>query len=111
MNILLAQASVPTGSGIAAFLPILLIGLIFYFLILRPQANKRKKHENTISNLKKGEKIITRGGIYGTIVSFQGKNNSKISIDVGSGIKFNIARSYIAGLADNAENESPDTNS
>ena len=98
------------GSGIATFLPILLIGLIFYLLILRPQAKQRKQHETTLADLKKGDKIITRGGLYGKIVNFNGKNDSKVTIDAGSGVKLNIARSYIAGLANNSENEKPDTN-
>ena len=108
MELLIAQDSVLPGSGIAAFLPILLIGLIFYLLILRPQSKQRKQHENALSELKKGDKIITRGGLYGKIVNFQGKNNSKVIIDAGSGVKLNIARSYIADLANNSTNENPD---
>jgi len=108
LELLIAQDSVLPGSGIAAFLPILLIGLIFYLLILRPQSKQRKQHENALSELKKGDKIITRGGLYGKIVNFQGKNNSKVIIDAGSGVKLNIARSYIADLANNSTNENPD---
>ena len=111
MNFLFAQNFANQGSGIAAFLPILLIGLIFYLLILRPQSKQRKKHETAIAELKKGDKIITRGGLYAKIVSFQGNNNSKVTIDAGSGVKLIIARSYIAGLANNKENEKPSTDS
>lgn len=111
MELLLAQTNGQAGSGIAAFLPIILIGLIFYLLILRPQTKQRKNHENSLSKLKKGDKILTRGGIYGTIVSFQGKNDNKVLIDAGSGIKLNIARSYIAGLANNNDDEISETNS
>ncbi len=109
MELLLAQSNGQTGSGIAAFLPIILIGLIFYLLILRPKSKQRKQHADSLAQLKKGDKIITRGGIYGKIVSFQGKNKNKVSIDVGTGVKLNIARSYIAGLANN-NNEIPDNN-
>ena len=108
MNILFAQNSEQTGAGILGFLPIILIGLIFYFLILRPQTKQRKKHENDLSNLEKGDKIITRGGLYGKIVNFQGKNDSIITIDAGSSVKLNIARSYIAGLANKDENKNPE---
>ena len=106
MNILVAQSIAQPGSGIAAFLPILLIGLIFYLLILRPQSNQRKKHEKALAELKKGDKIITRGGLYGKIVNFQGKTDNKVTIDAGSGVKLNISRSYIVGLDKNNENES-----
>ena len=110
MDIIHAQNSVQSGSGILGFVPIILIGVIFYFLILRPQTKQRKQHENALSNLKKGDKIITRGGIYGKIINFQGKNESKVTIDAGSNIKLSIGRSYIVGLASNKENENLDTN-
>ena len=109
MNILFAQSpNASAGSGIAAFLPFILMGLIIYFLIIRPQSKQRKQHDSTIAGLKKGDKILTRGGLYGKIVNFQGKNDNKVTIDAGSGVKLNISRSYIAGLAGNSENEKPD---
>ena len=109
MNILSAQSiNAPTGSGIAAFLPFILMGLIIYFLIIRPQSKQRKQHDTTIAELKKGDKILTRGGLYGKIVNFQGENDNKVTIDAGSGVKLNISRPYIAGLASNIENEKPD---
>ena len=111
MEFLLAQTNGQTGSGIAAFLPIILIGLIFYLLILRPQSKQRKQQADSLAQLKKSDKILTRGGIYGKIVSFQGKNDNKVTIDVGSGIKLNIARSYIAGPANKNDDELPDSNS
>ena len=110
MHILLAQNNGQPASGILGFLPIVLIGFVFYLLILRPQFKQKKQHENALSNLKKGDKIITRGGLYGKIVNFQGKNDSKVTIDAGSGVKLNIARSYIVGLENNTENEKPNTN-
>ena len=111
MEFLFAQTNGQTGSGIAAFLPIILIGLIFYLLILRPQSKQRKQQAESLSQLKKGDKILTRGGIYAKIVSFQGKNDNKATIDVGSGIKLNIARSYIAGPANKNDDKIPDSNS
>ena len=110
MNILLAQNDGQTASGILGFLPIILIGVVFYLFILRPQFKQKKQHENALSELKKGDKIITRGGLYGKIVNFSGKNDSKVTINAGSDVKLNIARSYIVGLANNSENEKPDTN-
>ena len=110
MHILLAQSNGQPASGILGFLPIILIGFIFYLFILRPQFKQRKQHENTLSELKKGDKIITRGGLYGKIVNFQGKNDSKVIIDAGSGVKLNISRSYIASLANDIDNENTETN-
>ena len=113
MDILLAQNSGQSGSGILGFLPILLIGLVFYIFILRPQTKQRKEHENTLSNLKKGDKIITRGGLYGKIVNFQGKDKNKVTIDAGVdaglNVKLNIARSHITGHASNSVNKKADS--
>ena len=104
-DFLYAQVGGTSGSGIAAFLPFLMIGVIFYFFILRPQSKQKKEHENMLSNLKKGDKILTRGGIYGKVVNFQGKNDHIITLDIGSDIKTNIARSYVIGLADKNSQE------
>ena len=102
MSILFAQ-SASAGGSIAAFLPFILIGLIFYFLILRPQSKQKKDHDLMLSNLKKGDKILTRGGLYGTIINFQGKNNHKVIIDIGSDTKVAIGRTYVSGLTSKIE--------
>ncbi len=103
MTYLYAQTDGISGGGFAPLLPFLLIGVIFYFLIIRPQTKQKKQHDTMLSDLTKGDKILTRGGLYGKVVNFQGKNNEKITIDIGSGIKVNIARTYIVGLADKSE--------
>ena len=109
MTYLYAQTAGTPGGGFLTLLPFLLIGVIFYFLIIRPQAKEKKNHNTMLSDLTKGDKILTRGGLYGKVVNFQGKNNEKITIDIGSGVKVNIARSYIAGLADKNGSEQPKT--
>ena len=104
MTFLYSQTSVSSGTGIAAFLPFLLIGVIFYFLIIRPQSKQKKQHDTMLAELKKGDKILTRGGLYGKVINFH-NNNQKISIDVGSGVKVNISRSYIASLDKKSDSE------
>ena len=96
MEILLAQTA-EQSYPFASFLPMIIILVIIYFMILRPQSQQRKKHLNYIDSLKKGDKIITRGGLIGTIKSFQGKNDSIVLIDVGSNNSVTISRAYIAG--------------
>ena len=104
MSILFAQ-SAPVGGSVAAFLPFILIGLIFYFLILRPQSKQKKDHDLMLSNLKKGDKILTRGGLYGKIINFQGKNNYKVIIDIGSDTKVAIGRTYVSELTSKLEED------
>ena len=98
MSILYAQTTSVSGGGIAAFIPFLLIGLIFYFLILRPQSKQKKEHVIMLNTLKKWDKILTRGGVYGKVINFQVKKNQKVIIDVGSDMKIAVARTYISGL-------------
>ena len=100
MSNLYGQKLNETAGGIATFLPFLLIGLIFYLLIIRPQSSQKKKQEEMLNNLKKGDKILTRGGILGKIVNFQGKGNTKVTIEVSPNNKIVISRAYIIGLSD-----------
>ena len=100
MEFLIAQTQSTGSAQFAAYLPFILIFFVFYFIVIRPQSKERKRHESQLANLKQGDKILTRGGIYGSIVGFQGKQKNRITIDTGFGTKFNVARSYVAGLED-----------
>ena len=102
MEILYAFATNPDapqgGGGIAAFLPFFLIMVIIYFLMIRPQGKKRKEKQNMLGALKKGDKVITIGGIHGTVVGI--KNQGKIFVlKIDKNLNININRSAIAGLA------------
>jgi len=86
------------GGGIAAFIPFFLIMVIIYFLMIRPQGKKRKEKQNMLGALKKGDKVITIGGIHGTVVGI--KNQGKIFVlKIDKNLNININRSAIAGLA------------
>jgi len=101
MDFLLAQQQTNSGGSIAMFLPMVLIFAVFYFLIWRPQAQERNNHSKMLNSLKKGDKIITRGGIYGKIVDVQGKNKNQLLMEVSDGYKIKIHRAFISGLSDN----------
>ncbi len=103
MEILYAFATNPDapqgGGGIAAFLPFFLIMVIIYFLMIRPQGKKRKEKQNMLGALKKGDKVITIGGIHGTVTGI--KNQGKVLVlKIEKNLNININRSAIAGLAD-----------
>ena len=74
--------------------------LIMYFIVIRPQKKQQKEFEEMLANLKKGDKILTRGGIYAVIIDFVGKDKQKILVDAGNNTKFQISRSYIATYID-----------
>jgi len=109
LEFLFAAGESAPSAGIAGFIPILAIVAIFYLLIWRPQSKQRKAHVEQLKALRKGDSVLTRGGIYGKIAGFQGKENQKVIVDVGGNIKLTVARTYIAGLADSAP-ENPEGN-
>ena len=80
-------------------LPIfLLMFVVIYFLMIRPQSMQQKNHQNILKNLKKGDKVLTRGGIIGKIIDFQGKNNSMVILSVDDSTNITILKSYISSL-------------
>ena len=86
----------------ADFLPLiiqmLVIFLIFYFIIIRPQNKKRENFQKKIDSIQKGDKVITSGGLKGTVKDFQGKNDEIVILDVGSDTKVNCVRNYIVSV-------------
>lgn len=85
-----------TGTGgLAGFLPIIILFAIFYFLLIRPQQKKAKEHRDMIGNLKKGARIISSGGIYGTIISI---DDTTIGLEIAEKVKIKISRGNVAAL-------------
>jgi len=68
---------------------------IWYFLVLRPQSQQRKKLQDLLANLKTGDRVMTSGGIYGTIVGFR---ESTVQLQIASQVKVDLARSAITGV-------------
>ena len=89
------------GGGLAGFLPIIILFAIFYFLLIRPQQKKAKEHREMIGSLKKGSRIITSGGIYGTIVTL---DETTIGLEIAEKTKIKISRGNVAALV--TENDS-----
>ncbi len=103
MEILYGQAQ-QGGSGIAAFLPFILIMFIIYFLMIRPQTKRQKEKDEMRKNIKKGDKIITMGGIYGVVQGFKGQN-SQVIIKVDNNTNLTLNKTAIAGLAGKIKDE------
>ena len=77
------------GSGLAQLIFPLLIIIVAYFFILRPDINKRKKQSQFLGDLKKGDRVVTAGGLYGKVVSIEDKVVT-LDVDRGTKIKFDI---------------------
>ena len=97
MELLFGQAQ--QGGGLAAFLPFIIIMFIIYFLMIRPQTKRQKQKEEMRSALKKGDKIITMGGIYGTVQGFKEKGR-QVLIKVDNNTNLIINKTAIAGLSE-----------
>jgi len=91
-----------SGGGMLAFLPMILMFAIIYLLLIRPQMRKQKQQRAMLGTLRKGDQVLTRGGIYGKIEAFKGKDDSQVLLDVGKGNKITVARAYIVGPASEA---------
>jgi len=91
-----------SDSGIAQFIPLILIFVIFYFFLIRPQQKKVKEHKIMVENLKRGDQIITSGGIIGTVERVM--ENDKLEIQISESVKVEIVKSTgIQGLLNNPE--------
>ena len=97
MNHLILLQAAPGGDNMLMSLaPFLLIIVIFYFLIIRPQQKKAKEHRTLLENLKKGDNVITQGGVYGKIAAIQ---DQIVILEIADKVRIRVARPYIAGLA------------
>jgi preprotein translocase subunit YajC len=83
------------GNPLTGLIPIILIFVIFYFLLIRPQRKQQKQHAEMIKNLSKNDEIITTGGIHGTIVNI--KDNTFI-LRIADNVKVEIQKGYVAAL-------------
>jgi preprotein translocase subunit YajC len=84
------------GSFTSFMLPMILMVVIFYFLLIRPQQQKAKEHKALLANLKKGDRIITNGGIIGTIVNL---DDQIVNLEVADKVRIEMGRPYVAGFA------------
>ncbi|MFC1725250.1 preprotein translocase subunit YajC [candidate division KSB1 bacterium] len=83
------------SAGILSFLPLMLIIFILYFLLIRPQAKKQKEHKMMLEAIRKGDKILTSGGIVGTISGFKEKENTLI-VKIADNVKIEILKSSVS---------------
>ncbi len=91
-----------SNSGIGQFIPLILIFVIFYFFLIRPQQKKVKEHKIMVANLKRGDKVVTSGGIVGTVERVM--ENDKVEIEISEDVKVEIVKSTgIQGLINTPE--------
>lgn len=89
------------GLDFAAFVPLLLIFVVFYFLLIRPQQKKAKEHREMVANLRRGDKVVTAGGIIGTVAKVP--EGDEIVVEIASGTQVRIVRSTIQQVVSRPE--------
>lgn len=83
------------AGGFSAFIPLILMFVIFYFLLIRPQQKKTKEHREMISNLKKGDRIITGGGIHGRITAV---SDTTLTVEIADKVRVKVNRGNVSAL-------------
>ena len=84
------------SQGITQFIPLILIFVIFYFFLIRPQQKRVKEHKHMVESLKRGDEIITSGGIIGVVDKVM--EDDRIEVNIGENVKVQIIRSTITSL-------------
>lgn len=90
-----------SGSGFAQFIPLILIFVIFYFFLIRPQQKKVKDHKLMVSSLKRGDEIITSGGIVGTIEKVY--DDDKVDLLITDNVTIKVIKSTIQSLSNQSQ--------
>ena len=85
-----------SGSGFAQFIPLILIFVIFYFFLIRPQQKKAKEHKLMVASLKRGDEVVTSGGIVGKVERILG--NDKVDILISENVTVQVVQSTIQSL-------------
>jgi preprotein translocase subunit YajC len=80
--------------GLGGLLPLVLIFVVFYFLLIRPQQKKAKEHREVLANLRRGDRIVTNGGLLGTITRVP--NDSELIVEIAEGVKVRVLRGMVA---------------
>ncbi len=89
------QGGQGAGGGLMGFLPLILIFVIFYFLLIRPQQKRAKEHKTMLDNLKKGDKVITSGGEYGVVEEVKANT---VMIKIAENVRVKYGKAYIAAV-------------
>ena len=96
-----AQAAGGGGGPIAQFLPLILIFAIMYFLLIRPQQKKMKEHRAMVEALRRGDQVVTAGGLIGKVTKV--KDEDEVEVELTDGVKVRVVQSTIASVLNKTE--------
>jgi preprotein translocase subunit YajC len=90
-----AQDAAPKGGGLMSFLPLIIIFVIFYFLLIRPQMKRAKEHRQLVSNLAKGDEIVTSGGLLGKILDV---GDTFVTVELADNVVVRVQRHAVTSV-------------
>ncbi|WP_108483248.1 preprotein translocase subunit YajC [Oceaniglobus ichthyenteri] len=96
-----AQAAGGAASAFTSFVPLILIFAIMYFLLIRPQQKKLKNHQKMVADLRRGDQIVTAGGLIGKVSKV--KDDSEVEVELAEGIKVRVVRATISQVLNKTE--------
>ncbi|HEY3122715.1 MAG TPA: preprotein translocase subunit YajC [Thermoanaerobaculia bacterium] len=103
---LLQATPAPGTGGLLQFAPMIFIFVIFYFLLIAPMRKKQKKTQEMLAKLKKGDEVVTSGGLFGRIAALD-EERGFLVLEISSNVKVKVLRSAIAGLSGEPEKPAP----
>lgn len=98
-----AAGAAPQVSPLLQFLPFILIFVIMYFLLIRPQQRRMKEHQAMIAAVKKGDRVVTAGGIVAKVTAIGADGSDEITAEIAPGVKSTVLRSTLTGVLSKTE--------
>jgi preprotein translocase subunit YajC len=96
-----AQGAPGAGGAIASFVPLILIFAIMYFLLIRPQQKRAKDHQKMVAAVRRGDQIVTQGGIVGKVAKV--KDDGELEVEIAEGVKVRVVKSTVAQVISKTE--------
>jgi preprotein translocase subunit YajC len=98
-----AQAAGGAGSAFASFIPLILIFAIMYFLLIRPQQKKVKEHQAMVSALRRGDQVLTQGGLIGKVTKVKEDGSNEIEVEIAENVKVRVIKTTVAQVLSKTE--------
>jgi preprotein translocase subunit YajC len=98
-----AQAAGGAGSAFASFVPLILIFAIMYFLLIRPQQKKLKEHQAMVAALRRGDQVVTQGGLIGKVVKVKEDGSNEIEVEIAENVKVRVVKTTVAQVLSKTE--------
>jgi preprotein translocase subunit YajC len=98
-----AQAAGGAGSAFASFVPLILIFAIMYFLLIRPQQKKLKEHQAMVAALRRGDQVVTQGGMIGKVTKVKEDGSNEIEVEIADNVKVRVIKTTIAQVLSKTE--------